>query len=108
MPTAGPPSVAAVVNQSDLSPRAPAKASPVSDTSWSEPTRVMAVTRPPQSPYAVAGGDADGHRVPRLGQVASMVDTGTDAVQVWLGLQAPGTQTPSPVSGTAGKAPGAV
>ncbi len=37
-----------------------------------------------------------------------MVDTGMDAVQVWLGLQAPGTQTASPASGTAGKVPGAV
>ena len=46
--------------------------------------------------------------VPRVGQVASMVDTGTEAVQVWLGLQAPGTQTESPASATAGKAPGAV
>ena len=37
-----------------------------------------------------------------------MVDTGIEVVQVWLGLQAPGTQTASPASATAGKAPGAV
>ena len=50
MATAGLPSVVAVVNQSDLSPSAAAKASPVSETFWPEPTSVIDVTRPPQSP----------------------------------------------------------
>ena len=96
------------MNQSDLSPRAAAKASPVSETSWSEPTSVMAMTRPPQSPSPSRAVMSTDTRVPKLGHVASMVDTGIDAVQVWSGLQAPGTQTLSPASATAGKVPGAV
>ena len=32
-----------------------------------------------------------------------MVETGTDVVQVWFGLHAPGTQTASPASATAGE-----
>ena len=50
-------------------------------------------------------------RVPSWGQAASIVDTGTEAFQVWFGLQAPltpGGQTESPASATAGKVPGAV
>ena len=40
-----------------------------------------------------------------------MEETGIEAFQVWLGLQAPltpGGQTESPASGTAGNVPGAV
>ncbi len=55
------------MNQSDLSPRAAAKASPVSETSWSEPTSVM--RRDPPSPVAVAvpGGDVDRHQGAQAG-----------------------------------------
>ena len=45
---------------------------------------------------------------PSWGHAASIVDTGTVVVQSWSGLHAPGTQTASPASGTAGNAPGLV
>src|SRR5450631_1559927 len=50
MPTAGLSRVVAVVNQSDLSPSPAAKASPVNETFWLDPTSVIAVTLPPHSP----------------------------------------------------------
>src|SRR5664279_6373607 len=108
MPTAGLPSELVTVNQSEFRPRAPAKASPVSDTLWSEPTRVIAVTRPPKSPSPFRPVMSIASSVPSCGQVASTVVTAIDAVQVWSELQALGTQIESPASGTAGNAPGAV
>ena len=108
MATAGASRVVAVVNQSDFSPSAAAKASPVSETFWSEPTSVMAVTLPPQSPSPFRPVMLMDCSTPSWGQVASMVDTGTDVVQLWLGLHAPGTHTASPASGTPGNAPGLV
>ncbi len=97
-----------VVNQSDLRPTSAANVSPLRETFCAEPTRVMAVTRPPQSPRPLRPVMLTDSRVPSCGQVASMTDTGTVVVQEWLGLQAPGTQTASPASTTAGKAPGLV
>ena len=70
------------------------------------------VTLPPKSPNPLRAVTLKACRVPSRGQAAWMADTATDAVQVWLGLHAPGTQIESPVSGTAGKprelAPGLV
>ena len=68
----------------------------------------MAVTLPPQSPSPLRPVMSIASSVPSCGQVASTVVTAIDAVQVWLGLQAFGTQIESPASGTAGNAPGAV
>ena len=80
MPTAGAVSDVVVVNQSDFSPTASAKASPVSETFWAVPTRVMAVTRPPQSPSPFRPLMLMDCSAPSWGQAASMVDTGTEAV----------------------------
>ena len=82
MATAGLPRVVLVVNQSDMSPRAPANWSPVSETFWPLPTRVIAVTRPPHSPSPFRPVMLIDSRVPSWGHVASMVATATLAVQV--------------------------
>ncbi len=106
--TAGLVNALVVANQSDLSPTVAANPSPVRATLWFDPTSVIVVTLPPRSPYPLRPVIVMDCSVPSCGQSASMVDTGTDAVQVWFGLQAPGTQTESPASTTAGKLPGLV
>ena len=108
MATAGLVKDEVTVNQSDRRSRPSAKASPDRATSPDEPTRVRLVTRPPRSPNPLRPVMVIDSSVPSCGQTDSMVDTGTSAVHVWLGLQAPGTHTASPGSGTAGKLLGAV
>src|ERR1700733_11074415 len=108
MATAGAEIEELTENQSDLSPRAVAKSSPETTTLWDDPARVREVTRPPHSPSPLRAVTAIDSRGPSCGHAASTALTGTLAVQVWLGLHAPGTHTESPVSGTAGKAPPAV
>ncbi len=101
-----------MVNQSDISPRVPANWSPDICTFCLDPTSVNEVTRPPQSPNPLRAVTFNDSKVPSCGQSASMSCTATDAFQVWSGLHAPGTQTESPASGTAGNpselAPGLV
>ena len=81
MPMAGLSSDGPVVNQSDLSPSVAAKVSPVIETFWTEPTSVMAVTRPPQSPSPLRPVMSMAWSPPSWGQAASMVATDTVAVQ---------------------------
>src|SRR5664280_3414291 len=58
----------------------------------------MAVTLPPQSPSPLRPVMSIASSVPSCRHVASTVVTAIDAVQVWLGLQAFGTQIESPAS----------
>src|SRR5665213_121280 len=111
MPTAGAGRVCVGANQLESRLKSAANWSPVTTTFCDEPTRVIDRTRPPRSPKPLREVIEIDSKVPSWGKVASMEETGTEAVHVWLVLQAPftpGGQTESPASGTAGKVPGAV
>src|SRR5580700_650636 len=91
-----------MVNQLDIKFAAAAKLFPVTVTEPPEPDRTTCWTRPPSSPRPLRWVTTMLLSVPTWGYAASMLDTGTDTVQSWFGLQAPATHTESPASGTAG------
>ena len=99
------PLVEVTVNRSELSPRSASNSvpgivtlSPCRRSSCVDPPyrsrRVGRRRRRPMKPM----------NVPIWGHAASIAASLTDVVQWWLGLQAPGTHTASPSSGTAVKA----
>ena len=89
--------------KSDRNPRVSAKPGPVTFTVPVVPTTVRRSTRPKWSPGSNPPSVTTSVievKEPICGQAAAMAEPDTVVVQSWLGLQAPGMQMASPVSGT--------
>src|SRR5688572_27725391 len=96
-------------HQSELSPRAERKASPVTSTEAELPTRRARVTRPPSAPRLLRLRISTRCKGPIVGQAAATLATSTWVTQSWRALQrAEEMQTASPSSTTAGNVPPAV